>query len=164
MFGMSFDHNPPAGYNAPRVSYATLLQSIDQLRVADGDALTRMLDDTLSAQQRTAAVGESEALHDMLTDLGSMSVTFEQRDALEVSITLAHVLFGWSQMAKRHRTAHKEQPKEEQEDVLTQLLHALRQQQDLPCQPMHQAAATAYEKWAYHFLNQWADSLTTTAA
>lgn len=149
---------------APRLAYSTLQGAVEQLRAADTDAMQRMADTTLSEEERTYAVGEAEAYHDMATDLGLIAIGYDQHEDANLAITIAHTFFEWSAKVEKHLHAHDQVKQGEGElNALLNLFQSF-MQEELACAPMHRAAANAYRTWAFKLLNQFADSLMSKAA
>lgn len=163
MFGMSFGPED-RDFNAPRLSVEALQEGIRQLRVANDAALDRMCDRTLSLDEHKWAVGESEALHDMITDLGSLLAVYDQHDGLSLAMSVGRVIFGWGQQVEKHVHAHEATKSKGGNDLLSNILAAMRSSEEAHCMPMHRVSAITYRTWAFKLLHQFADSLTANAA
>lgn len=162
MFGRNFGN----GHNdAPRLAANTIEEAMSQLQAANEEAIASMKDTSLERVERSCALGQAEALHDMLTDLGALLINYSEYDDFDLAVTVGRVIFGWGCMVDRHLHAHKHpEGGGENLDTLISSIMEVFGGGEKTCMPMHRAQAATYRSWSFRILNFFADSLTTKAA
>lgn len=153
------------GNNAPRLAAETIEEAMSLLQAANDEAIASMKDTSRERVERSCALGQAEALHDMLTDLGALLINYSEYDDFDLAVTVGRVIFGWSCMVDRHLHAH--QKPEGVGGNLGSLISSIMEVfggGERACIPMHRAQAATYRSWTFRILHFFAESLMSPAA